>query len=60
VQRAVKWGGMPLDDWLQEVIKDETVLGQLRETLGFSVYSSDYSTDSSDSSDSAESSESSW
>ncbi|NNF00951.1 MAG: type VI secretion system protein TssA [Pyrinomonadaceae bacterium] len=35
VNRAVKWGRMPLDSWLTEVIKDETVLGQLRETLGF-------------------------
>ncbi len=34
VQRAVKWGNMPLDNWLQDVIKDEAVLGQLRETLG--------------------------
>lgn len=34
VQRAVKWGNMPLDSWLQEVIKDESVLFSLRETLG--------------------------
>ncbi len=34
VQRAVKWGNMPLDNWLREVIKDDSVLGQLRETLG--------------------------
>ena len=34
VQRAVQWGHMPLEDWLQEVIKDQTVLGHLRETLG--------------------------
>lgn len=34
VQRAVKWGNMPLESWLQEVIKDDNVLGQLRETLG--------------------------
>jgi len=25
---------MPLDEWLQDVIHDENVLGQLRETLG--------------------------
>jgi type VI secretion system ImpA family protein len=64
VQRAVKWGNMPLDNWLQEVIKDENVLGQLRETLGFGGYAggdAGYTTDSSGSSDSpAESSESSW
>lgn len=34
VQRAVKWGNMPLDGWLQEVVKDQNVLYQLRETLG--------------------------
>lgn len=34
VQRAVKWGEMPLDMWLQEVIKDPSVLYQLKETLG--------------------------
>lgn len=34
VQRAVKWGNMGLETWLQEVIKDESVLFQLRETLG--------------------------
>jgi type VI secretion system protein ImpA len=59
VQRAVKWGNMPLDNWLQEVIKDETVLGQLRETLGFGGYAGGESSDSSDSYNSYESSESS-
>jgi len=34
VQRAVKWGNMGLESWLQEVIKDQSVLVQLRETLG--------------------------
>lgn len=37
VQRAVKWGEMPLEMWLQDVIKDETVLFQLRQTLGFNT-----------------------
>jgi type VI secretion system protein ImpA len=37
VQRAVKWGQMPLDKWLQEVIKDSTVLEHLRETLGMNT-----------------------
>ncbi|MEJ7712171.1 MAG: type VI secretion system protein TssA [Pyrinomonadaceae bacterium] len=36
VQRAVKWGEMPLDTWLAEVIKDDNVLSSLRETLGLS------------------------
>ena len=34
VQRAVRWGKMPLELWLQEVVKNEGVLDQLRETLG--------------------------
>jgi type VI secretion system protein ImpA len=37
VQRAVKWGEMPLEMWLQDVIKDEAVLFQLRQTLGFNT-----------------------
>ena len=58
VQRAVKWGNMPLDNWLQEVIKDESVLGQLRETLGFGAFEGDsgYSPDAPEASDSGESS----
>lgn len=39
VQRAVKWGEMPLETWLQDVIKDEAVLFQLRQTLGFNTNS---------------------
>jgi type VI secretion system protein ImpA len=39
VQRAVKWGNMPLETWLQDVIKDETVLFNLRQTLGFNTNS---------------------
>ncbi|HEX6280196.1 MAG TPA: type VI secretion system protein TssA [Pyrinomonadaceae bacterium] len=42
VQRAVKWGNMPLDRWLQDVIKDEGVLGQIRETLGTGTFSGGY------------------
>jgi type VI secretion system protein ImpA len=34
IQRAVRWGEMPLEAWLQNVIHDESVLEQLRETLG--------------------------
>ncbi|MCW5959877.1 MAG: type VI secretion system protein TssA [Pyrinomonadaceae bacterium] len=37
VTRAVKWGNMPLETWLQDVIKDETVLFQIRQTLGFNT-----------------------
>ncbi|MEP6924893.1 MAG: type VI secretion system protein TssA [Pyrinomonadaceae bacterium] len=36
VQKAVRWGNMPLETWLQEVIKDTGVLSQLNETLGVS------------------------
>ena len=34
VERAIRWGEMPLDQWLQDVIKEGPVLEQLRETLG--------------------------
>jgi type VI secretion system protein ImpA len=34
VQRAIKWGEMPLEVWLEDVIKDTGVLSSLRETLG--------------------------
>jgi type VI secretion system protein ImpA len=47
VQRAIKWGQMPLEMWLQDVIKDDTVLGQLRETLGLNTTTDGDSTDQS-------------
>jgi type VI secretion system protein ImpA len=34
VERAIRWGEMPLDLWLQDVVKDGSVLENLRETLG--------------------------
>jgi type VI secretion system protein ImpA len=34
VQRAVRWGEMPLENWLEEVVSDFNVLNALRETLG--------------------------
>ncbi len=34
VQRAITWGQMPLEVWLAEVIKDTSVLGGIKETLG--------------------------
>jgi type VI secretion system protein ImpA len=37
VGRAVKWGNMPLETWLQDVIKDDAVLSQIRQTLGFNT-----------------------
>ncbi len=41
VNRAVKWGEMPLESWLQDVIKDEAVIFQLRETLGMNTGAGD-------------------
>jgi type VI secretion system protein ImpA len=43
VARAVKWGNMPLESWLQDVIKDSSVLSSLRETLGITVEGDDSS-----------------
>ncbi len=34
VSRAVRWGQMPLEQWLTDVIADQGVLERLRETLG--------------------------
>ncbi len=34
VQRAVRWGEMPLEQLLQEVVKDANALNQIRDTLG--------------------------
>jgi type VI secretion system protein ImpA len=34
VQRAARWGAMPLEQWLQEVVKSDDVLGHIWETLG--------------------------
>lgn len=34
VERAIKWGEMPLESWLVDVIKSPDVLDQLREMLG--------------------------
>ena len=36
---GIGWGNMPLEKWLQDVIKDETVIYQLRQTLGFNTNS---------------------
>lgn len=34
VQRAVRWAELPLEEWLQYVVHDATVLENIRETLG--------------------------
>jgi type VI secretion system protein ImpA len=45
VQRAIKWGEMPLEMWLEDVIKDGLVLGSLRETLGLQSTAQDESSE---------------
>lgn len=37
INRAVKWGNMPLENWLLDVIKDEEIISSLRQTLGFNT-----------------------
>lgn len=44
IQRAVKWGNMPFDLLVQDMIKDEQILFQIRQTLGFNT--TDSSTES--------------
>jgi len=39
VQRAVRWQEMPLEEWLQELIKDTSVLSAVKETLGLRQHS---------------------
>jgi type VI secretion system protein ImpA len=34
LDRAIHWGQIPLNTWLEEVIKDRSVLAQILETLG--------------------------
>lgn len=34
IERAVKWGHMPLESWLKDVIKDEKVVDGIRDVLG--------------------------
>ena len=34
IQQAVRWANTPLDQWLAEVIKDESSLSRIREMLG--------------------------
>ena len=34
VERAVRWGAMPLEEWLREIIKSDDVLGSVKEHLG--------------------------
>ncbi|WP_407312716.1 type VI secretion system protein TssA [Pseudomonas sp. nanlin1] len=34
VERAIKWGNMPLEGWLSDVIKDSNVVDSIRDVLG--------------------------
>lgn len=45
VERAVKWGNMPLEMWLADVLKDGVALDSVREVLGFNTGSSESSSD---------------
>lgn len=39
IERAIRWSGMTLEEWLREALKDETALGNVKETLGIFQYS---------------------
>ena len=43
-EKAVKWGDMPLHEWLRQVIKDQGALTHLDELLGTQVAQTDAST----------------
>ena len=43
IRRAVKWGEMPLEQLLMDVIKDDSVIADLRQILGFNTNLSDSS-----------------
>ena len=34
IERAIKWGNMPLEGWLNDVIKDSNVVDTIRDVLG--------------------------
>ncbi|POA17008.1 type VI secretion system protein TssA, partial [Pseudomonas sp. FW300-N1A1] len=34
IERAIKWGNMPLEGWLNDVIKDSHVVDTIRDVLG--------------------------
>lgn len=34
IERAIKWGNMPLEGWLSDVIKDSNVIDGIRDVLG--------------------------
>jgi type VI secretion system protein ImpA len=48
VERAIRWGQMPLESWLAEVVKSDDVLIALRETLGLKQGSHEEQSDQSE------------
>nr|HQE08738.1 type VI secretion system protein TssA [Thermomonas sp.] len=34
LERAVAWANMPLEQWLAEVVRDDTTLSSIRERVG--------------------------
>ena len=34
LERAVAWANMPLEEWLAEVVRDESTLSSIRERVG--------------------------
>jgi len=34
IERAIKWGNLPLEGWLNDVIKDSNVVDNIRDVLG--------------------------
>jgi type VI secretion system protein ImpA len=34
LERAVTWANMPLEQWLAEVVRDDTTLSSIRERVG--------------------------
>ncbi|SEF73569.1 type VI secretion system protein TssA [Marinobacterium lutimaris] len=42
VERAIKWGRMPLEEWLKDVIKDHGVVENIKDTLGTQSRDEDY------------------
>ena len=45
VERAVRWAGMPLEEWLREVVKSGDTLGYVKEHLGITDHSTDRSSE---------------
>lgn len=51
VERAVRWAGMPLEEWLREVVKSDDTLGYVKEHLGIKDRAQDTNSDTSSTED---------